>query len=109
MPRKCQDLSEKQKQDRIIFAYSILKSGIDLKKIIFSDESRFAFHDDSGLLWRRILYSYVAQIGLKWVLISKGLTGRSPSSCRSRFQKIISKGKVSELEASLNLSDMTHF
>ena len=56
----------------------------------------------------RILHSYVAQIGLKWDLISKGLTGRSPSSCRSRFQKIITKGKVGELEVSLNLLDMTH-
>lgn len=52
-PRVCQDLSEEQKKERVKFAYSMLKSGIDMQKIIFSDESRFEFQDDSGRLWRR--------------------------------------------------------
>ena len=52
-PRRCQLLTDRHKELRLQFARSMLSSGIDLGTVIFSDESRFVFHDDSGLLWRR--------------------------------------------------------
>lgn len=56
-PKVKQLLTEVQKQRRLTFAYSMLLSSgrqeIDLKKIIFSDESRFCKGPDNRYLWRK--------------------------------------------------------
>ena len=56
-PQKTMDLTEEQKKNRIIFANSLLElqktQQIDLKTIIFSDESRFVEGDDKQWVWRR--------------------------------------------------------
>ena len=52
-PKIRQYLSEQQIRNRMQFAYSILNSGIDLSKIVFSDESRFCLTPDNKFIWRR--------------------------------------------------------
>lgn len=52
-PKIRQSLNEQQKQYRVLFANSVLRSGLDLTKIIFSDESRFSLRPDHSLIWYR--------------------------------------------------------
>lgn len=46
-----QELTEKQKETRYLFSNSVLANKIDLKKIIFSDESRFCLQNDGNMRW----------------------------------------------------------
>lgn len=56
-PKVKQLLTALQKQKRVSFAYSMLmaadRNDIDFKKLVFSDESRFAKGPDNRYLWRR--------------------------------------------------------
>ena len=48
-----QSLNDHQNQFRVLFANSVLQSELDLTKIVFSDESRFALRPDNNLVWYR--------------------------------------------------------
>ena len=52
-PKIRQKLNDLQKERRLDFAYSMLNSGLDLSKIVFSDESRFSLRPDNKLIWYR--------------------------------------------------------
>ena len=52
-PKQRQALSTIQKEKRIQFAFSILQSGIDVSRFIFSDESRFGLTPDNRYRWYR--------------------------------------------------------
>ena len=52
-PKIRQLLTDIQKQTRLKYANSMLESGLDFSKIVFSDESRFCMTSDNRLRWFR--------------------------------------------------------
>ena len=52
-PKVRQFLNDEQIKNRMRFACSMLECGMDLSKIVFSDESRFCLTSDNRFVWRR--------------------------------------------------------